>query len=614
MIHRTLRLGLLGILAAGVIACDDDGASPDGTPSTVHVRVYAEDDGENGFTEGDVAISGATVTLVSNQDNGEFTGTTGADGLVTFENVPAGSYTMTHEATPPAGAILTSTETQTIAAPFTGDEVSASFVYAFEPASLSGTLYREENAEAGFQAGGDSTLAGFEVLLLDAADTLTADTVAVDTTGADGGFAFENVARGDYTLWVHGPTGTTLPGGPTYAVALAGGAEAAFDIEFEGGQAPITIAAARDEPLGTPVLVEGVVTAGTDVYGFTSAYFQDETGGIVLDQFGNDALVVVSRGDSIRVRGEVSEFNSELRVGGGNDMTVEILGSADVPAPRTVTATDVNDGLFQGELVTLEGATVTAVDAGFNSTITVTDATGETDIFVDGTTGIDMSAVIVGETYSFTGTMSRFNDIFQIKPRSLDDIALTSTVTGTQPIAVARILPEGSTVTIVGVVSTGSGELSSSSLYMQDPTAGIMIFHGSSDPGAAAGDSIQVTGDVSAFNGEIQLGNVTITNLGTGTLADPVDVNGYDVNDFKYQGELVVSDSSQVVSVGGGGSFTVVMRDEEGAEFEVRVDSDLGLTADDFVVGDWYEVIGVASRFFDTAQIKPRRAADVTAL
>ena len=98
---RFLRLASIALIAAGIAACDDDTATPQGDPSTVNVSVYIEDS-ENTDGDGDDPIAGATVTLTSTEEGGEtFSGTTNAEGVATFTNVPAGVYTLTHELAAP---------------------------------------------------------------------------------------------------------------------------------------------------------------------------------------------------------------------------------------------------------------------------------------------------------------------------------------------------------------------------------------------------------------------------------------------------------------------------------------------------------------------------------
>lgn len=623
MKDRLLRFGLLAFVATGVAACDDDSVSPDGTPSEVTVSVYVEDDGEQGLTAGDVALEGAQVTLTSNEENEDFTGTTGADGMVVFSGVPAGTYTLTHTATPPTGAALTSATEQTVVAPFSGDSVSTDVIYMFSPSSVSGTIFRDENGNGTFEADTDETLAGFEVLLFEGSDTTVADTVAADTTGAEGMYSLEGIARGDYTLLVHPPQGTELPGGPTYPLTLAADENAVLNIEFTGGEAAMTIAEARDQPLDAVVTVEGVVTAGTDVFSSTSAYIQDPTAGIVVDFFGDDdGTTALTLGDSVRVTGPLAVFNDELRI--GSQLEVEILGAGAVPDPRVVTGQDVIDGLFQGELVEVMSVTVDSIpDPGFNTEVWVSEGDDDFVIFVDGTTGLSADYFVIGSTYNITGIMSRFRETFQIKPRSSADIELTSTPAGTVDVALARVTSPGETVTVECVVTAGTDVYSSTTAYCEDATAGIVVDQFGLGSGNAvaytAGDSLEVTGEVDVFNDEVRLGGsaLAVTVLGTAAVPDPTSVTAAGLNAGAYQGQLVVADSVEIIDVEDGAvagdNYEVIAADETG-EMVIFIDADTNIDPAVFTEGESYEVVGTAARFFETFEIKPRTAADITAL
>lgn len=617
MMDRFLRLASILLVAAGLAACDDDTEAPTGETSTVNVSVYVEADDETGLTAGDTPISGASVELMAVEGGETRTATTGADGIATFTDVPAGVYTLTHTPNPPiTDATLTSSEAQTVVAQFEGGTSTAAFVYSFNPGTISGQFFRDENDNDTFEEGTDVTLAGFQAILFAGADTIG---TAVGTEIADetGTFVFEDLAPGAYTILVRPIIGSEVSD-TTVAVTVAAGATTDVLIEFTGGEQITDIAEARALASGTVVTVQGVVTAGTNVFSSSSFYVQDPTGGIAVFIGGGGPSVDVALGDSLQITGTIGAFNNEVQIGGGSALSIEVLGTGDVPAPRVVTGSDVNAGLFQGELVEALAVTIDSLsdDAfGFNENLYVHDATGDFVVFIDGTTGIDSSYISFGSTYNITGIMTVFGTTFEIKPRSSEDLELTSNPGGTVPISIARLLADDQTATVEGVVIAGTGTYNSSTLYIQDNTAGILVFHGSGGTPFATGDSIRVAGTLDTFNGERELVNVTMTDLGTGTLPTPASITAAELNAGQRQGELVVADSVEVVSVStsGSGNVTVVVTDDTG-EFTIFGDVDTGLTAANFTVGSSYAVTGVAASFNDLRQIKPRSTADVTAL
>jgi len=160
---------------------------------------------------------------------------------------------------------------------------------------------------------------------------------------------------------------------------------------------------------GETVTVEGVVTWAVPFNDpMREAFFQDATAGIPLFDFDLEAIAggALQMGDRIRVRGTLGAFNGEVQL--ANLASVSILGNEAVPAPRLVTAAEINAGMFQGELVTVEGATVTAVDVlSFgNQLVTLTDGNSDTfTVFGDSRTGVVEASWTVGEVYTVIGVL-----------------------------------------------------------------------------------------------------------------------------------------------------------------------------------------------------------------
>ncbi|HEX6589608.1 MAG TPA: hypothetical protein VF039_11330 [Longimicrobiales bacterium] len=627
---RFLRLASIVLIAVGAAACgDDDSSAPEGETSTVNVSVYVEDG------DSDDPIAGATVTLdpvVEGREN--LVGTTDASGVATFTEVPAGVYTLTHSpATPITNATLTGPTDQTLVAQFEGGTTNAAFVYSYNPGTISGRFFRDENDNDTYEADEDTTLAGFQAILFAGTDTVGSPVESI-TVEDDGAFVFDGLAQGDYTILVRPIVGATVVD-TTVSVVVAAGETSNVLIEFEGGDAIATIAQARALPLGSTVTVEGVITAGTGVFSGTTAYFQDETAGIVLftgsSPFSSLDLAV---GDSIRVTGVTSAFNQELQIGGGAALEVEVLGRVAPRAPETVTVQDILDNEFQGELVTVNALTIDSVPAtatGGNYNIKVHDATGTMIVFIDTDTGIHSSIFSVGQVWNITGLGTSFNALREVKPRSPLDIVLTSAPGGTISIATARALPNAQVVTVTGVVTAGPAPdtvFQSNSFYVQDNTGGVLVFcggtGGTSCTSIGAGDSVTVTGTTATFSGEEQITGsatqtLTITEHAAGTLPTPIDIDASDVNAGRFQGRLATTDSVQVVSVSGtGGNVTLQVSDANGT-FQVFLDTDTGLTGSMFTVGSSYSLTGILAAFTPSGQptqyqLKPRGAADVTAL
>lgn len=222
-----------------VAACAGDPSSPSGEESVVTVRSYLEDDGVPGPGAGDSLIAGDTIRIVSNEGAYSDSAVTGADGSVTFNGVPAGGYRLTHTADAGPLTLATTDSALVVVAPFSGDSVVAAFTFAYRPATITGTVFRDEDANGTFEAGVDSTFPGFIVALF-AGDDTTANAVAQDTTEDAGTWAFGDVAHGEYTLLVRAPAGATIVGGPTFPITVEPAAEVKLDVQFTGAPARVS--------------------------------------------------------------------------------------------------------------------------------------------------------------------------------------------------------------------------------------------------------------------------------------------------------------------------------------------------------------------------------------
>lgn len=174
----------------------------------------------------------------------------------------------------------------------------------------------------------------------------------------------------------------------------------------------------------------------------------------------------------------------------------------------------------------------------------------------------------------------------------------------------------GSSVMVEGVVTVGQGRHRTDNIYLQDATTGIQVF---GVPGALAlveGDSIQVMGDIGVFNDELQIVEPSITVLGVGTVPEPLELNGEQVNSLNHVGELVTVRNAVLRSVGspdGIGRHNVSLEAEDGETFAVRIEGGMvpHMPHDAWEIGATYHVIGALGNFRGLAQIKPRIGSDI---
>lgn len=166
---------------------------------------------------------------------------------------------------------------------------------------------------------------------------------------------------------------------------------------------------------GVKFTVEGIVTSNASGYDKDTAFFdciyvQDNTAGINAFPVAGDFKI----GDKVRVTGTTSSYQGERQL--AVTTKIEKIADAEAPAPKEVTAAQINDGSVLGSLVKIKG-TITRVEEaeGKIQTIMVRDAAGkEARVFIDGyiTKDKEVQNAIVGNQVEAVGLASYDNTFF----------------------------------------------------------------------------------------------------------------------------------------------------------------------------------------------------------
>lgn len=194
-----------------------------------------------------------------------------------------------------------------------------------------------------------------------------------------------------------------------------------------------SIANIRTLPVGGTVTTAGTVTA---VLG-SATYIQDENTGIVI--YGYD--LGVEPGDKVRATGELSDYQSLLEIIVTPE-SVEVLEKTTVPEPEVVTAAQLQEDK-EGKLVTVQNVRIESVSSG---NFTATDSEGNSFVLRPD----NASLLSVGTTYeSITGVLSSYKDVYQLIPRSADDIVQDSSIVSSVVATPGEgLIQEGSAVTL----------------------------------------------------------------------------------------------------------------------------------------------------------------------
>ncbi|MBK8167339.1 MAG: T9SS type A sorting domain-containing protein [bacterium] len=246
---------------------------------------------------------------------------------------------------------------------------------------------------------------------------------------------------------------------------LVGGAAVAQTIDDIQVYNPTTGAAASPY-VGQIVTVDGIVVERLN-YSTGSGYiWKAGDGGVSVFGSGGDSPVY---GDYVEVTGTVGAFSGEIQLG---TPTWSVLSSGNVPVPVDMTITQIlsdyeNVGTFGRSI----GVVVSKNTAAFNKFFFMTDGTDTIQVFIDGTTGIDITAVDIGDTYQVTAPIVKFNAEIELKP-VLQSLLVENPLGDTIPVVTEvncdNWAPISSTPVTVSASITDNNGVASATLYYRD--------------------------------------------------------------------------------------------------------------------------------------------------
>jgi len=176
------------------------------------------------------------------------------------------------------------------------------------------------------------------------------------------------------------------------------------------------------DPLGWNADLTGQIVTVTGVliekhqYSSGSAYiFNDTYGGISI--YHGATPMNGEIGDEIEITGTVGTFGGEIQLGGAITSTVLTSGNSPVPLEWTITqmmSTYENVGWF--------ATAIGVVDSLGSGRFYMNDGTNRIQVYIDSTTGIDISAVGIGDTYQVTSPVVVYLGEMEMKPRFQSDL------------------------------------------------------------------------------------------------------------------------------------------------------------------------------------------------
>ena len=188
----------------------------------------------------------------------------------------------------------------------------------------------------------------------------------------------------------------------------------------------IDIGDARALPLGSTVTIKGTVTVASGA--FRSSTFdagfalQDKSGGIYVSLPTNLGLQLR---DQAEVTGQLADSFGLLILVPASPADVKSKGHGRPVTPAAVSTGSVNEAT-EGRLVVVEGAITQAVtnDLPYGYKFYVNDGSGEIQIFVSASTGIDLSGLTPGQHVRVIGFSAQFDTTYELQPRVQADITV----------------------------------------------------------------------------------------------------------------------------------------------------------------------------------------------
>ena len=275
-----------------------------------------------------------------------------------------------------------------------------------------------------------------------------------------------------------------------------------------------------------------------------------------------------------------------------------------------------DQSVASGTTVTLDGSASTDADGIIvsylweqtsGSTVTLADAATASASFV-------VPTVTETTSWGFSLTVTDDED-----GTDTDEVLVTVSISAAMTIAEARTQPEGTLVTITGLVNSGNLSGSGSDYTIQDATAGINMYLAGVPVALGLGDEVTVTGITEDYSGKYEVKPATASDIvvnSTGNVlpeAQVISASELASNGEMYESELIRINGLSNAGTGdawpvSGSDANLDVTDGSGTSV-MRIDKETEIDGTPEPV--WpMDVVGIVSEFNGTYQIMPRMLAD----
>jgi DNA/RNA endonuclease YhcR with UshA esterase domain len=165
----------------------------------------------------------------------------------------------------------------------------------------------------------------------------------------------------------------------------------------------------------------GMITSGTNNVN-SELWVQDATGGIAVFSVPTADTATLALGNTVEVTGARGGFSGQLQLG---TPVVTRTGNGSPVTPVVQSITEAIARTLEGQVVTVSGFTVTAVQTGTSAAFNVNGTVDGQPFLVRSAAplrGLTRASFTVGSTYTVTGILTQFNGTAQLKVRSASDV------------------------------------------------------------------------------------------------------------------------------------------------------------------------------------------------
>jgi len=164
----------------------------------------------------------------------------------------------------------------------------------------------------------------------------------------------------------------------------------------------------------TKVSTTGVVSVLPNTFGKTIMYLAGSGIQLYMSKANWPDLKI---GDLVQINGTLGEAYGEARIKLANQSAIKILETQSPPEPKEIKISEIGEGL-EGYLVKISGQLIEKNGQKFF----VKDDTGEATVYLKQNAKINKNNFSEGDQLKITGIVSQNNELYQILPRSDEDI------------------------------------------------------------------------------------------------------------------------------------------------------------------------------------------------